>query len=70
MMEQFEVSVQERQLIEILREWADGGDYRLEISYTLGAYEIKLSMPEKGKWARGVGPTLDQAWDNVAPSWA
>jgi hypothetical protein len=68
----FNVSEQERQLIEVLREWAsgDGVAYRLEISHADGAYEIKLSMPEQGKWARGVGSTLDQAWDNVAPGWA
>jgi hypothetical protein len=36
----------------------------------MGAYEIELSMPEKKKAARGVGITLDEAWDNVDPNWA
>jgi hypothetical protein len=66
----FRVSEQEQQLLEILREWSGDDDYRLEISRTLGAWEVKLSQPEKGKWAPGVGATLDDAWDNVGPSWS
>jgi hypothetical protein len=60
----FEVSEQERELIEILREWASSGDeYNLEVRHSLGAYEIKLSMVDQRKWARGVGSTFDSAWE-------
>jgi hypothetical protein len=71
--EQFEVSVSERQLIEILREWqGESDDYHLAIERADGAWEVKLGLrwKEKDKWARGVGKTFDDAWDNVSPSWA
>ena len=70
-MQNFSANEQERQLLKILREWqGDDDDYRIEISYLLGAWEVKLSLPEKGKWARGVGATFSKAWDDVSPSWA
>jgi hypothetical protein len=66
-------SEQERQLIEVLREWASDDEYRLEIERSSGAWEIKLSSPRNGprqeKWARGVGGTFNEAWDNVERSW-
>ena len=44
-----ELSAAERQMIEILREWAgDPGTYRLTIEYTNGEYEIEFSMPNHG----------------------
>ena len=44
-----ELSAAERQMIEILREWAgDPGTYRLTIEYTNGGYEIEFSMPNRG----------------------
>jgi hypothetical protein len=74
---QFEISDQERQFIEMLREWSGEDDHCIEIRHALGAWEIKLSMPwpqkgtpEKEKWSRGAGATFDEAWDNVNPSWA
>ena len=65
-----ELSEQEQQLIEILREWTGDDEYRLEIEHSLGAWEIKLSTPQKKKWARGTGSTFDEAWDCMDPSWA
>jgi hypothetical protein len=65
-----ELSEQERQLIEILREWEGDDEYRLEIGRAGGAWEIKLSASGEAKWARGVGTTFNEAWDNMAPSWA
>jgi hypothetical protein len=62
------ISEQEQQMIELLREWESGDDFRLEIIHDSGAWEIKLSG--KGKWTRGVGKTFDEAWDNDSPSWA
>ena len=66
-------SEQERQLIEVLREWASDDEYRHEIERSSGAWEIKLSSPRNGprqeKWARGVGGTFNEAWDNVERSW-
>jgi hypothetical protein len=64
---QFEVNEQERQLLEILREWA-ADEYRLEIERVDGAWEIGLFMGEK--WARGFGNTFAEAWDDIAPSFA
>jgi hypothetical protein len=71
--EQFEVSVSERQLIEILREWqGESDEYHLEIGRVDGAWEVKMAAVCKGKdkWARGVGKTFDDAWDSADPSWA
>jgi hypothetical protein len=67
-----ELSKQEQQLVEILREWTGNDEYRLDIERTGGAWEIKLSMlyKKKKKWARGVGTTFNEAWDSMAPSWA
>jgi hypothetical protein len=67
-----ELSKQEQQLVEILREWTGNDEYRLDIERTGGAWEIKLSMlyKKKKKWARGVGTTFNEAWDSMVPSWA
>jgi len=67
-----ELSKQEQQLVEILREWTGNDEYRLDIERTGGAWEIKLSMlyKKKKKWARGVGTTFNEAWDSMAPSLA
>jgi hypothetical protein len=70
-MDDDDLSAAEWQMIRILREWAgDPGTYRLTVECANGAYEIELSMPERRKVARGVGRTLSEAWDDVAPSWA
>jgi hypothetical protein len=63
---------QERQLIEILREWSDSDDVRLELEYKDGVWEIILSRAphDSGHTARGTGATFAQAWDNVNPMWA
>jgi hypothetical protein len=61
-----ELSAAEQQMIEVLREWEDdAGTYRLTVECVGGAYEIELSMPDRGKVARGVGRTLSKAWDDV-----
>jgi hypothetical protein len=39
-----ELSKQEQQLVEILREWTGNDEYRLDIERTGGAWEIKLSI--------------------------
>jgi hypothetical protein len=72
-MQQFEVSDQERQLIEILREWeGENDEYHLMIGRADGAWELKLATRCKGRddWARGVGKTFAKAWDGMDPSWA
>jgi Arm DNA-binding domain len=69
-MTNLEVSEQERQLIEILRQWAGDAEYQIEIKRENGVWELKLSEPRAGRWARGVGRTFAEAWDHIDPSWA
>ena len=65
-----DLSAAERQMIVICGWAGEPGTYRLTIEYTNGGYEIEYSIPNHGgRAARGVGRTLSEAWDNVAPSW-
>jgi len=72
-MSTIDLSEQESQLIEILREWS-GGDahtHRLTIERRDGAWDItleQLSAPPGA--ARGTGATFDTAWDSLDPLWA
>ena len=74
---------QERQMIEIIRENADTTEFRLLIERRDGAWDITMSArglaglspfrPSRPKGegsARGVGATFDEAWDNMNPLWA
>jgi hypothetical protein len=69
-----EASKQERQLLEMMREWIGDNEYRVEIKCARGAWEIELLSASRGgknqKWARGFGSTFGEAWDNMAPGWA
>jgi len=71
-MSTLDLSEQETQLIEILREW--GGvvkdPYEMRIEQRDGAWEISLQELGTSRVARGVGATFDAAWDNMDPSWA
>jgi hypothetical protein len=62
---------QERQMLEMLREWNDlGENHRLVIERRDGAWELELTGPHPKRdtaKARGVGRTLSQAWDEMAP---
>jgi hypothetical protein len=65
----FQVTEAERQMIEILREWQNGSNYRLVIEFG-GGWEIDLSEPGTNRAARGVGETFNQAWERMNPWWA
>jgi hypothetical protein len=72
-----DITDQERQVIEILREQQSGPDnnFRLTIEHVDGAWEIAMSItfheaPDRAKRVRGVGASFDQAWDNMDPLWA
>jgi hypothetical protein len=70
MTKKMDVTEQERQMIEILREWAGEDEYRLSIERQGGAWDITLSGTIKGKRrgrARGTGATFDRAWDSMSP---
>lgn len=67
-----DISEQERQMVEILREWGQRDDCRLLIELQDGAWNITLSTEphdERHK-ARGTGASFNAAWDNVDPLWA
>jgi hypothetical protein len=64
-----ELSKQEEQMIESLREWQDSSEeFSLLIEYRDGAWDITLSMTrtpgEPPKTTRGTGATFAAAWDN------
>jgi hypothetical protein len=58
-----ELSEQERQLIECLREQESTDEFGVTVKLGGGAWEVDMSAGQiKG---RGVGRTFDAAWDNV-----
>lgn len=67
-----DVTLQEQQMIQILREWSGKDDYSLQIEYRDGAWDITLSsvLNKKNKTARGTGASFDVAWDQIEPTWA
>ena len=67
-----ELSEEETQMIETIREWSGADEFRLRIERQDGAWEITLSeAPHDGRRAaRGTGATFKEAWDNMAPLWA
>jgi hypothetical protein len=67
-----DVTEQERQMIEMIREQSGTDEYRLVIERIGGTWEIATDAMLRGKQrsARGVGTTFDRAWDNMAPTWA
>jgi hypothetical protein len=69
-MRTLELSEEETQLIEILREW-DGDDaYQLIIERRDGAWDLSMKELGTSRGARGTGATFDAAWDNMDPLWA
>jgi hypothetical protein len=65
-----DITQQEQQMLELLREWAGGDQYRLLIERQDGAWDITLSEVGKPHTARGTGATFGEAWDDMAPTWA
>jgi len=64
-----ELSEQEQQLVEVLREWDHVGEYRLTIELH-GVWDVALQRQDTGVRAvRGTGPTFAEAWDamDIAP---
>jgi len=69
-MSTLELSEEETQLIEILRQW-DGDDaYQLKIERRDSAWDIGMRELGTNRGARGTGATFDAAWDNMDPLWA
>ena len=54
---------QEQQLIECLREAARDKEFGLTVTYENGAWEVDLSTD--GNKGRGIGRTFAAAWDDV-----
>jgi hypothetical protein len=64
---------QEEQLIEVIRENANDGGFRLLLERQDGAWEVTLRAPlKRGQLgsARGVATSFAAAWDNMNPTWA
>jgi len=64
-----DVTVQERQLIEDLRQWGKV-NYRLQIEIVDGVWDVAVRELGTKRAARGTGATFDDAWDGMAPLWA
>jgi hypothetical protein len=64
-MSTLELSDQESQLIEILREWSGKDAYEMRIERHDGAWEISLKELGTKLRARGVGVSFDAAWDGI-----
>lgn len=66
-----ELTDQERQMIEILREWdVSSGNFTLSIERHDGVWDVALNELGTKKGARGAGENFDIAWDNMNPLWA
>ena len=66
-----DLSEQEQQMIEIIRQWKTGKNRQLKIEIVDGAWGIILKEIGTKSWAaRGTGATFDAAWDNINPTWA
>jgi hypothetical protein len=59
-----ELKEQERQLIDMLREWDQLGDYRLTIEQH-GEWDVALQQQGTKRMVRGTGPTFAEAWDRM-----
>ena len=72
--QRLQLSEQERQLIEVVRENAVYDGFRLLLERQSGSWEVILEAPEKGRkkhgTARGVGASFAAAWDNMNPRWS
>jgi hypothetical protein len=66
-----EITEQEQQLIEILRE-QEGRDFSLTIGRQDGAWEVAFSVAphDARNESRGVGASFAEAWDGMSPLWA
>jgi hypothetical protein len=63
-----ELTKQESQLLEMIRELDEGEQLRLLVARRNGQWEVIVSAPPVVRHnARGVGPTFDAAWDNLVP---
>ena len=65
-----DITEQERQMIEMLREWDKSENYQLQIEIVEGAWDIALKEIGTPRGARGTGDSFNSAWDNMAPIWA
>jgi hypothetical protein len=66
-----DISEQEQQLLEIIREWSGSNDYRLLIEYRNGTFWVTLSQsPPSERVATGCGADFNAAWDKITPPWA
>jgi len=65
-----EVTESEQQMLEIIRE-TDADGFRIMIERRDGVWEVSVAgkSQEKLLITRGVGPSFDEAWNNVAPPW-
>jgi hypothetical protein len=63
-----ELTEQESQLLEMIRELDEGEQLRLAVARRNGQWEVIVSAPPAVRYnARGVGVTFDAAWDNLVP---
>jgi hypothetical protein len=60
-----DVTEQERQLIEIIREWDKKANCELQIETVDGIWDIALKELGKDRGARGTGASFNTAWDNM-----
>lgn len=66
-----DLTEQEQQLIEIIREQQGNDDLlRLSLSFLGGLWHIKMSANNDKPTAEGTGRTFDEAFEELAPEWA
>jgi hypothetical protein len=67
--DQFEITEQEQQFLEGLRDKSKRSyDVRVVIEHIQGAWDVTIEEPGTKRIARGTGATFDEAWDNMIPT--
>jgi hypothetical protein len=67
--DQFDITDQEQQLPEILREWDTvPGDHQVVIEHIQGVWDTTMKELGTKRVARGTGATFDEAWYNMEPT--
>lgn len=62
-----DITEQEQQMLELLREWNKSKNYQLQIEIVDGVWDIAMKELGTQSAARGTGESFKAAWDNMTP---
>ena len=62
-----DITEQEQQMLELLREWNKSRNYHLQIEIVDGVWDIAMKELGTQSASRGMGESFNAAWDNMTP---